>query len=189
MQKIWPVGDHVTYQESKIQHIDNAAMKRSFVAARQSQRQVRDVTVTGSVSGYGQNIQLYKNANEGKILTWLANIKKREVNNRRVLNKSQFRVVQMVAKRTCLEYRALAGGMRFEDLPEPLRWSMHGGPGTGKTHVIKIIKEELFGEVLGWNIGMEFNIIALQAVMADLLGGDTIHHALNIGIFGKKKKR
>ena len=27
--------------------------------------------------------------------------------------------------------------------------------------------------------------MAFQAVMADLLGGDTIHHALNIGIFGK----
>ena len=78
--------------------------------------------------------------------------------------------------------------MRFEDLPEPLRWCVHGGPGTGKTHIIKIIKEELFGQVLGWNIGLEYNIIAFQAVMADLLGGDTIHHALNIGIFGQKQK-
>ena len=59
---------------------------------------------------------------------------------------------------------------------------MHGGPGTGKTHVIKILKEELFGKVLKWNIGVEFQIVALQAVMADLLGGDTIHHALNIDI-------
>ena len=47
---------------------------------------------------------------------------------------------------------------------------------------------ELFGKILGWNIGMEYNIVALQAVMADMLGGDTIHHALNIGIFGKKWK-
>ena len=98
--------------------------------------------------------------------------------------RDRFKVVKKVAKRIRLEYRALHGGMRLEDLPEPLRWSMHGGPGTGKTHVIKILKEELFGQVLGWNIGMEFNIIAFQAVMADLLGGDTIHHALNIGIFG-----
>ena len=82
--------------------------------------------------------------------------------------------------------RAYAGGQSFDEIGEPLRWSMHGGPGTGKTHVIKVIKEELFGEVLGWHIGNEFNIVALQAVMADMLGGDTIHHALNIGIFGKK---
>ena len=26
-------------------------------------------------------------------------------------------------------------------LPQPLRWSMHGGPGTGETHVIKTIKD------------------------------------------------
>jgi hypothetical protein len=63
---------------------------------------------------------------------------------------------------------------------------MHGGPGTGKTHVIKLLKDELFGQVLKWNIGVEFQVVAFQAVMADLLGGDTIHHALNISRFGKK---
>ena len=66
---------------------------------------------------------------------------------------------------------------------EPLRWAMHGGPGTGKTHVINIIKEELFGKVLKWNTSVEFQIVALQAVMADLLQGDTIHHAFNIPVF------
>ncbi len=34
-------------------------------------------------------------------------------------------------------------------------------------------------------MGVEFHIVAFQAVMADSLSGDTIHHALNIGIFGK----
>ena len=66
---------------------------------------------------------------------------------------------------------------------------MHGGPGTGKSHVIKILKEELFGQILKWNMGVEFQIVAFQAVMADLLGGDTVHHALNIGIFGKHFQR
>ena len=56
----------------------------------------------------------------------------------------------------------------YDSLPEPIRWSMHGGPGTGKTHVIKIIKEELFEKVLKWNIGVICKIVALQAVMADL---------------------
>ena len=73
----------------------------------------------------------------------------------------------------------------YNALPEPLRWSMHGGPGTGKTHVINIIKEELFEKVLKWNIGVKFNIVALQTAMADLLAGDTIHHAFNIPVFGK----
>ena len=33
--------------------------------------------------------------------------------------------------------------------------------------------------------GVYFHIVALQAVMADLLSGDTIHHALNLPVFGK----
>ena len=76
----------------------------------------------------------------------------------------------------------------FSNMGGPLRWSMHGGPGTGKSHVIKILKEELFGEILQWDMGVEFQIVAFQAVMADLLGGDTVHHALNIGVFGKSFK-
>ena len=34
-----------------------------------------------------------------------------------------------------------------------------------------------------WNMGVEYQVVALQAVMADLLGGDTIHHACGIPIF------
>ena len=46
---------------------------------------------------------------------------------------------------------------------------MHGGPGVGKSHVLKLLRE-LFEEVLGWNMGLEYQMAALQAVMADLLG-------------------
>ena len=55
------------------------------------------------------------------------------------------------------------------DFGEPLRWLVHGGPGTGKSHVIKLVKE-LFTDVLGWDIGIELQIVSLQAVMADLSG-------------------
>ena len=36
-----------------------------------------------------------------------------------------------------------------------------------------------------WNVGVDFQIGALQATMAGLLQGDTIHHALGIPIFGQ----
>ena len=80
---------------------------------------------------------------------------------------------------------ALASG-DYESLSEPFTveyawWSRHR-----KTHVIKIINEELFEQVLKCNIGVKFHIVALQAVMADLLSGDTIHHALNLPPSGDK---
>ena len=60
---------------------------------------------------------------------------------------------------------------------------VHGGPGTGKSHVVRdVIKAELFNQILHWQQGLDYQVIALQAVMADLLKGDTIHHACGIPV-------
>ena len=96
-------------------------------------------------------------------------------------------MLSLVVNQVCKEIRASNTG-NYTDW-SPFRWSMHGGPGTGKSHVIKIIKSELFEQVLKWKIVEDFQIVALQAVMADLLGGDTIHHALNLPVYGKNKTR
>mgnify|MGYP003323788527 CR=1 FL=1 len=74
---------------------------------------------------------------------------------------------------------------KVDNSREPLRWAMHGGPGTGKTHVIKLIKHELFEKVLGWKTTVELQIAAMQAVVADLLEGYTIHHTFKLPVFGK----
>ena len=94
-----------------------------------------------------------------------------------VLNAEQYTAVEKIADRVMVELRQEALGV--PDYGEPLRWLVHGGPGTGKSHVIKQIKE-LFQDVLHWNVGVQFNIVALQAVTANLLDGDTIHHACGI---------
>jgi hypothetical protein len=52
--------------------------------------------------------------------------------------------------------------------------------------VLKLVKE-LFTEVCGWQMGLDYQMAALQAVMAQLLGGDTIHHACGINPFGGGK--
>ena len=63
---------------------------------------------------------------------------------------------------------------------------VHGGPGTGKSHVVKrVVKEELFDQILHWQQGLDYQVIALQAVMADLLNGDTIHYACGIPVHKK----
>ena len=65
---------------------------------------------------------------------------------------------------------------------------LHGGPGTGKSHVIKILKEKLFEGELGWTSGLDFQIGAFQAVNADNVDGDTLHHSLGLQPFGARKK-
>ena len=59
----------------------------------------------------------------------------------------------------------------------PWNWKVTRGP---------YFENHLLGEFLQWDMGDEFQTVALQGVMADLLGGDTIHHAFNIGISGEK---
>jgi hypothetical protein len=48
-------------------------------------------------------------------------------------------------------------------------------------------RKELFEGVLKWDMGVNFQIVALQAVMAELLGGDTIHHACGIPVFNGRE--
>ena len=69
---------------------------------------------------------------------------------------------------------------------KPLRWVLHGGPGTGKSHVLKLLRQGLFEKVLGWTHGVHFQVATFQAVMADLVGGDTIHHAFGLDWSGDK---
>eukprot|EP00959_Pyramimonas_sp_CCMP1952_P414558 8686064-Pyramimonas_sp.AAC.1 len=71
-------------------------------------------------------------------------------------------------------------GMDEAAMGEPLQWCMHGGPGTGKSHVLRILRHELFEGLIKWTIGVNFQTTALQAVVAQLLGGGTIHHARGI---------
>ena len=66
---------------------------------------------------------------------------------------------------------------------------LHGGPGTGKSHVIKFLKEELFEKECGWISGVDFQFGAFQAVNAESIDGDTLHHALGLTPFGGKKKK
>ena len=71
---------------------------------------------------------------------------------------------------------------------KPLRWVLHGGPGTGKSHTLKLIRKELFETTLGWTHGIHFQVVSFQAVMAELLEGDTIHHALGLNWAGEREQ-
>ena len=94
------------------------------------------------------------------------------------MNAKQLEVVEIVANRLI---RQLSGAAEARvDNDDALRWMVHGGPGTGKSHVLKTIRDELFVGVMGWTPGVEFQVVALQAVTAALIDGDTIHHACGL---------
>ena len=61
----------------------------------------------------------------------------------------------------------------------PMRWLLHGKPGTGKSHANKELRD-FFHDVVGYKQDAHFQIVALQATMAAQISGDTIHHALHI---------
>lgn len=158
-------------------------------AAKESQKQEK--SLAGAVRAAAKctgTVNELTTATSGDIREWLSRIKvERNANGKLLLNSMQYVMVEKVAVRVIeeLDINDSIG----QNAAEPLRWMLHGGPGTGKSHVIKIIKERLFGGVLKWDMGAQFQIVALQAVMAELLGGDTIHHACGIPAFKKRENR
>ena len=62
------------------------------------------------------------------------------------LNAKQFEAVSAVADRLISQLTGAAGVDVAGD--EALRWVVHGGPGTGKSHVLKTIRDELFVGVM-----------------------------------------
>ena len=51
------------------------------------------------------------------------------------------------------------------------------------------LRKELFEDILGWKQGEEFQVVTLQAVMANDLKGDTIHHAFGLNWQGLGDER
>ena len=171
--------------------MNEAETKTVLDAARKSQRQEKSLIASvKEAEGRDATLRSLTSATPDDVQQWLDELKTRRntegrLKGRLVCNDEQFAAVEKVASRVMRELRAEALGE--SDYGEPLRWVFHGGPGTGKSHVIKIIKKELFEGVLHWDLGVKFQVVALQAVMAQLLGGDTIHHALGIPVFKGKE--
>ena len=93
-------------------------------------------------------------------------------------NPEQKEFCRKVADRVAAE---LSTDESVGDREEPLRWVLHGGPGTGKSYTVNLLRHGLFEEVLGWKQGVHYQVVTFQAVMADALEGDTIHHAFGGG--------
>ena len=159
-------------------------IKEALQGARQSQkREYVDGTISAVDVKLG-SVTSRIECSEDEVCKWKEDIKdRRGEGGRLLLNALQYEMSERVADQVCVELRARATN-HYENV-QPLRWSMHGGPGTGQSHVIKMIKKEWFEYVLRYKVAEDFQIVSLQAVMAELLEDDTIHYALNLPVFGK----
>ena len=116
----------------------------------------------------------------GKVSLFLTNVRQK-----RMCNNEQLEFLEKVCER--IQAEAMSGqdrGGAAETNTQPFRWALHGGPGTGKSYALNLLRKELFEERLGWQQGSEFQIVTFQAVNAEPLDGDTIHSALGLAWHG-----
>ena len=179
-QEAWANDENIA-QRNQPEFTAPTAMSDILKAARTSQKQDLTADVTLRSTEREAGVRSIPTATVAQVQEWLEKLKtRRNEKGKLVANAEQFAVVNEVACTVMEEIDSTATDDAH--VGEPLRKLVHGGPGTGKTHVIKLIKE-LFEDVLGWQQGVQFQVVAFQAVMAHLIGGDTIHHALGIPVF------
>ena len=77
---------------------------------------------------------------------WLARLETRTGEDGRLIcNAEQRGFLSRVVDRIVHEMQTgeMHSGSRHDE-EDPMRWVLHGGPGTGKTHAVKLLRKELF---------------------------------------------
>ncbi|CAJ1379302.1 unnamed protein product [Effrenium voratum] len=117
------------------------------------------------------------------------------------LNSKQWELLRVVVERVLVELELVPPDHEIAlRRAEPLAWLLHGPPGTGKSHVLKFLRE-LFEEQLGYAQGIDFEargrncgrlscpagvaapqVAAFQAVNAADSRGRTLHNACGLGV-------
>ena len=102
------------------------------------------------------------------------------------VNAKQFNMIHLVADRLKVELGLLdpEESFRVEGV-ESLRYLLHGPPGTGKSHAVKLLTE-LF-DLAGYKKGLDYEFLAFQATNAVDLDGRTIHNAIGLSPFDFNK--
>ncbi|CAJ1455037.1 unnamed protein product, partial [Effrenium voratum] len=98
------------------------------------------------------------------------------------LNGKQLELLRVVVERVLVELELVPPDHEIAlRRAEPLAWLLHGPPGTGKSHVLKFLRD-LFEEQLGYAQGIDYEVAAFQAVNAADIRGRTLHNACGLGV-------
>ena len=160
--------------------MDPDQLEKAFAAAKESQKK-EFATIYPKGKLENATVREDKSYSAKEVWAWFhqKSLQKNK-KGKPLVKEAQLEMLRIICQRVCDELQEKDTGVPVSD---PLLWLLHGSPGTGKSEVLKYVKE-LFVDVLGWQIGLEYHMVALQAVMAELLEGDTIHHACGINPFG-----
>ena len=115
------------------------------------------------------------------VLSWVREMKSIETGGFTCKNSEQEAVVDLIADRVLEEHADKCDNDVGRS--EPVRALITGGPGVGKSFVIKAARN-LFDK-LGYTHGCEYAFTGLQAVVAAQLHGQTLHSLLGLNMFGK----
>ena len=95
-------------------------------------------------------------------------------------NAQQRKLLQLIVERILVEYALMDPAETLLKSGDPLVYLLHGPPGTGKSFVLSYL-HQLF-QLIGYHQGIEFEVVAFQAVNAADLKGKTIHHAFGFSV-------
>ena len=176
--KTWGAADENVTATAALPNLEYNLAAAKKAAKQSQQRGNAHAKINTKTSQREANVKQTATRNvEVEIARWLEDVSTH-------CYREQHGFLRMVAGRVLQEEAGTsARGHPVSEDSEPLRWVLHGGPGAGKSHVLRLLKQEFFETVLGWRRGIEFEVVALQASMADALEGDTIHHALSLAVF------
>jgi hypothetical protein len=151
-------------------------------AARESQKPKSTSRNKGTESataavGVTTNNFSVKNAVEA----WVRDMTSKQMGQFSCKNAEQEAVVHLVAQRVLQEDADAASG--FVGKSEPVRALITGGPGVGKSFVIKATRQ-LFDK-LNYSNGTEYAFAGLQAVVAAQLHGQTLHSLFGLNLYGQ----
>ena len=177
-QTQWPIPQmpsKLTKLEGRTLDASEVAKMKKGVKTSQQQQTKQNEHLENLVRN--AEAKLGREYSTSDIQTWLEKVRhRRNKHGEPYLKAAQFEMLSKVCERICVQLREEDNDA---DYTQPFLWLMHGGPGVGKSEVIKLLRE-LFVSVLHWNMGVDFQMAALQAVMAEQLGGDTLHHSCGI---------
>ena len=187
--KLWAAADSGAGGDPAMQQVhqamldakgvrDHALAKKAAKASSSKQKQSASSSNQGQliVGANGPSVTERAPLTVDRLRQWLESDQVR-----RGTNSKQHQFLELVVDRVLVEAGLIQPEQSVRQTMDPLVWLLHGPPGTGKSHVLAFIRE-LFDKVMDYIYGLDYEVVAFQAVNAADLHGKTIHGAFGFNL-------